>query len=77
MREEKPRRSHSVLVLPAEGTQPCACGERRVMLFRDGLDALMDNMGCELGLEYVAGPFCPRCQNEALDRARRVDAGPA
>ena len=60
------RRRRFVLI-PMEAEAPCAsCGKARVAVYRDGLEDLMDNMGCELGLEYVAGPFCPSCEREKL-----------
>jgi hypothetical protein len=36
------------------------------MVYRDGIENLMDNMGCELGLERVAGPLCPRCEAQRI-----------
>jgi len=30
----------------------------------------MDNMGCELGLQFVAGPFCPECESGKIAEAR-------
>jgi len=55
------------VLIPAEGAPPCeACGAARIAVYRDGLENLMDNMGCELGLELVAGPFCPGCEREKL-----------
>jgi len=61
------RRPQGFVLIPAEGAPPCeACGAARVAVYRDGLEDLMDNMGCELGLELVAGPFCPGCEKEKL-----------
>ena len=52
-----------LVCLPALDLPPCpSCGARRVRIFRDALEPLMDNMGCELGLELSAGPLCPRCE---------------
>lgn len=31
----------------------------------------MDNMGCELGLQFLAGPFCPECEADQIARARK------
>jgi hypothetical protein len=39
-------------------------------VYRDGIEGLMDNMGCDLGLELVAGPLCPRCRAADLERYR-------
>jgi len=62
-------RSDATIVLPAEQAEPCAhCGARQVAVWRDGIGPLMDNMGCELGLELVAGPLCPACDAGELAR---------
>lgn len=56
------------LILPRDAEPPCGCGATRVSVYRDGIDGLMDNMGCDLGLELVAGPLCPRCAAKELER---------
>ena len=61
------------LVLPSENDPPCPCGRTRVRVFRDGLEDLQDNMGCELGLEPLTGPLCPECQADDVQRARKRD----
>jgi hypothetical protein len=70
-------RIHATLVIPCDGP-PCACGQARVAVYRDGIEPLIDNMGCELGLEKLAGPLCPRCDAGKLAAARRppAEAGP-
>jgi hypothetical protein len=62
------------VILPREAEPPCACGATRVAVYRDGIDGLMDNMGCELGLELVTGPLCPRCDGEEIERYRERPA---
>jgi hypothetical protein len=64
-------RSLRTVILPADALPPCLCGEGKVHVFRDGLEDLLDNMGCELGLEMIAGPLCPRCEAGKLEEARR------
>ena len=61
------RRHEGFVLIPADSASACAdCGKTRVAVYRDGIEDLMDNMGCELGLELVAGPFCPGCEREKL-----------
>ena len=63
------------MLIPCEGGLACACGAVKVSVFKDHLDKpekLMDNMGCELGLEFVAGPFCPKCEAREIERIRVV-----
>ena len=69
-------RSHATIVIPCEGS-PCACGTARVSVYRDGIEQLIDNMGCELGLERLTGPLCPRCDAAKLEAARRPPEGAA
>lgn len=65
-------RNQTTVVLPAEGAPPCPqCGGKRVAIWRDGIDRLIDNMGCELGLEYVAGPLCPKCEETEVAASKR------
>jgi hypothetical protein len=59
-----------MLVIPCDDAPRCGCGAVKVAVYRDGLEQLMDNMGCELGLERVAGPLCPRCDASQLERWR-------
>ena len=63
------RPSGFTVLIPSEKSPPCACGTLKVSIYRDHFEKLMDNMGSELGLEFVAGPFCPRCEAEAIQRA--------
>jgi hypothetical protein len=56
------------VILPRDAEPRCSCGATRVAVYRDGVGDLMDNMGCELGLELVAGPLCPRCGAKDLER---------
>ena len=65
----------ATIVIPCDATPRCACGEVKVSVYRDGIAPLMDNMGCELGLELVGGPFCPKCEAAALAQARKRDRG--
>lgn len=67
-------RPPSTLVIPCEAAPRCACGSVKVSVYRDGIAPLMDNMGCELGLELIAGPFCPKCDARAILAARRGGA---
>ncbi|MBI4606101.1 MAG: hypothetical protein HY721_29395 [Planctomycetes bacterium] len=67
-------RAHATLVIPCEAEPPCACGRVKVSVYRDGIEPLIDNMGCELGLELLGGPFCPRCEAGRIEKARRAAA---
>jgi hydrogenase maturation factor len=60
----------TTVVIPSESEPPCLCGKVKVAVFQDGLEDLMDNMGCELGLQFVAGPFCPECESGKIAEAR-------
>jgi hypothetical protein len=64
--------SGSTVLIPSETSPPCRCGAVKVSIYKDQLEKLMDNMGSELGLEFLAGPFCPRCEAEAI---RKVGQG--
>jgi hypothetical protein len=63
-------RHRPTILIPAEAAPPCSCGAAKVSVFLDAIEKLIDNMGCDLGLEFVAGPFCPRCDADAIARAR-------
>ena len=54
-------RAESTVVIPREDLPRCECGALKVCVYRDGIGPLIDNMGCELGLELVEGPHCPHC----------------
>ncbi len=56
------QRVESTIVIPRKDLPPCECGALKVCHYRDGIESLMDNMGCELGIELLKGPFCPRCE---------------
>jgi len=63
-------RARPTVLIPCESQPRCLCGKLKVSVFRDGLEDLMDNMGCELGLQFVAGPFCPECEAPEISKVR-------
>ena len=65
-------RATATVLIPCEAATPCNCGAVKVSVYRDAIESLMDNMGCELGLELVAGPFCPKCEREKIEAARKA-----
>jgi hypothetical protein len=65
----------STVILASKAAPPCECGRWKVSVFQDGLEDLMDNMGCELGLQFLGGPFCPVCEAGEVEQSRRKALG--